>query len=127
MADSPLISNEQFSAGGMDSVRGYYESQVLGDNALFASLQLQTGNLITGVDWLKTSTAFAFLDGAWLHLRKALPGEEQNSQLYGTGFGFNLRAWRSLVSDVDVAWALKDAGTIDRGHARADFRLAYEF
>ena len=127
VADSPLISNEQFSAGGVDSVRGYYESQVLGDNALFASVQLQTGKLIRNVDWLDTSTAFVFLDGAWLHLLKALPGEQQNSQLYGVGFGFNLRAARKLVSDVDLAWALKDAGTINKGDTRADFRLAYEF
>jgi len=28
--DSPLISNEQFTAGGSESVRGYYESQALG-------------------------------------------------------------------------------------------------
>ncbi len=127
VADSPLISNEQFSAGGVESVRGYYESQVLGDNALFTSLELQTSNLINNIDWLETSTGHVFLDGAWLHLLKALPGEQQNSQLYGAGFGFNLRAARKLVSDVDLAWALKDAGTINKGDARADFRLAYEF
>ena len=42
IADQPLISNEQFAAGGADSVRGYYEAQLLGDSGLQGSLQLSS-------------------------------------------------------------------------------------
>jgi hemolysin activation/secretion protein len=127
LTDMPLISNEQYSAGGVESVRGYYESQLLGDNALSASIELQTGNLIKNTDWLKSSTGQVFLDGAWLHIINALPGEPQDSYLYGTGVGMNLRAADHLVSDLYLAWALRDAGSINKGDARADFRIAYEF
>ncbi len=42
LADQPLISNEGFSIGGLDSVRGYAESQALGDSGVRASMQLET-------------------------------------------------------------------------------------
>src|SRR5690606_40821982 len=38
----PLISNEQFSIGGWDSVRGYYESQELGDDGVSGQFNLES-------------------------------------------------------------------------------------
>ena len=40
IADRPLVSLEQFSAGGAVSVRGYNEERILGDNGIFLSLEL---------------------------------------------------------------------------------------
>ena len=34
VADQPLVSDEQFSAGGLDSVRGYLQASATGDNGL---------------------------------------------------------------------------------------------
>ncbi len=34
IADGPLVSSEQFSIGGLDTVRGYLESETLGDNGV---------------------------------------------------------------------------------------------
>lgn len=41
LADEPLLSLEQFSIGGMQSVRGYRENQLLRDNGVFASAELR--------------------------------------------------------------------------------------
>ena len=41
LADSPLLSLEQFSIGGAQSVRGYRENQILRDNGVFASAELR--------------------------------------------------------------------------------------
>ncbi len=41
LSADPLLSSEQFSLGGLQSVRGYRENQVLRDNGLFASAELQ--------------------------------------------------------------------------------------
>jgi len=41
-ASEPLISNEQFGAGGVNSVRGYQEGQVFGDTGWHVSLEQQT-------------------------------------------------------------------------------------
>ena len=40
IANGALISNEQYAAGGMESVRGYKESEVFGDNAFHATVEL---------------------------------------------------------------------------------------
>jgi hemolysin activation/secretion protein len=45
----PLISNEQFGAGGVNSVRGYREGEVFGDNGWRVSLEQQTAPHNVGV------------------------------------------------------------------------------
>lgn len=44
-SDQPLISNEQFRIGGSTSVRGYLESQELGDYGYIAALEFETPKL----------------------------------------------------------------------------------
>ncbi len=41
-ADNPLISNEEFSVGGMDTVRGYDESETLGDYGYALQLEVRS-------------------------------------------------------------------------------------
>ena len=41
LSDEPLLSLEQFSLGGMQSVRGYRENQLLRDNGVFASAEVR--------------------------------------------------------------------------------------
>ena len=48
-ADSPLVSNEQFGAGGAESVRGYYESQSLGDDGVIGNLELRSPSYVKHV------------------------------------------------------------------------------
>jgi hemolysin activation/secretion protein len=41
LADRPLVPLEQFSIGGIDSVRGYRQDLLLADNGIFASAELR--------------------------------------------------------------------------------------
>ena len=41
-SDSPLVNNEQFSLGGVDTVRGYLEAETLGDSGAAGSLELHS-------------------------------------------------------------------------------------
>ena len=41
ISDRPLLALEQFSIGGMQSVRGYRENELLRDNGVFASAELR--------------------------------------------------------------------------------------
>jgi hemolysin activation/secretion protein len=45
VADGPLVSSEQFSAGGLDTVRGYLESETLGDNGVVGNIELRSPNI----------------------------------------------------------------------------------
>ncbi len=45
VADGPLVSSEQLSIGGLDTVRGYLESEVLGDNGVVGSVEFRSPNV----------------------------------------------------------------------------------
>lgn len=45
VADGPLVSSEQFSIGGLDTVRGYLESEVLGDSGVVGNIELRSPNV----------------------------------------------------------------------------------
>lgn len=48
-ASEPLISNEQFGAGGVNSIRGYQEGQVFGDTGWRVTLEQQTPPHVVGM------------------------------------------------------------------------------
>ena len=41
ITDQPLITNEQMSQGGMDSVRGYPQAEYVGDQGYFVNVELR--------------------------------------------------------------------------------------
>ncbi|MEO0932932.1 MAG: ShlB/FhaC/HecB family hemolysin secretion/activation protein [Cyanobacteria bacterium J06641_2] len=48
LSDKGLLSSEQFTVGGLGSVRGYRQNQLLADNGVFASAEVQIPVLRTG-------------------------------------------------------------------------------
>ena len=48
LSDKGLLSSEQFTVGGLGSVRGYRQNQLLADNGVFASAEVQFPILRTG-------------------------------------------------------------------------------
>jgi len=122
----PLISNEQFAAGGVDSVRGYLEGAAVGDRALRASLELRSADLMPNA-WAGFGSlrAHGFAEGAGLWLVNPLPGQQKQFGLLGTGAGLRLvhPTFGSLA--LDVAWPLRALGSTEarepRLHASGTF------
>jgi hemolysin activation/secretion protein len=108
MADNPLISNEQFSVGGDGSVRGYLQSQGLGDDGVRGSVELRSPSLS---QWMgsyagKHIDDFRFVgfmdDGrAWLH--DPLPQQTTSYQFRSIGFGVTGQALQYLNGSLFVA------------------------
>ena len=103
VSDQPLVNSEQFSGGGLGTVRGYLESEELGDNALFGSVELRTpslGELLgkTVDDW----RLYVFGDGGILGLSDVLPEQKSTFDLASVGAGMRLRAWQHLNGSVDL-------------------------
>lgn len=127
-SDQALISNEQFVAGGVDSVRGYLEATAVGDKAVRTSLELRTDNLAPeGAGWLGALTAHTFFDGAWLRLKNSLPAQRNRDTLTSVGFGLRLQARRYASLSLDVGWPLHDAGQTRAGDARVHASGVIEF
>ncbi len=125
--DSPLISNEQFTAGGAESVRGYYESQALGDDAIQASVELHTPYL-GARSWKSVRDFYAlwFVDAAKLWVLESLPGQAKGYELSSSGIGMRLKVAHINIA-LDAAYPFKAASTVKKGDVRVHFRLAYEF
>ena len=125
--DSPLISNEQFTAGGAESVRGYYESQALGDNGVLASFEVHTPYLGSR-EWKKVKDFHGlwFVEGAKLWITQTLPDQPTGYELSSSGLGLRLKAGH-LNMGLDAAWPFKPTGKVKKGDVRVHFRLAYEF
>lgn len=127
-ADQPLVSNEQFSAGGADTVRGYVEAEALGDDGIVGSFELQHPwawlARIAGLDDLNLHV---FVDAAQLRIKDPLPSQQSSFHLLSNGVGMHFSARRNLSGDLDWAWALKDGPTTRAHDSRGLFRLSYGF
>ena len=123
-----MISNEQFAVGGQQSVRGYYQSQQLGDDGLNVSLELHSPQWqAKSWDVAHALRAHLFFDYASLWIDQALAPSPSTYQLAGTGAGLRLQLFKRWFGEFDWAYPLVKQGTVSVGSQRVDFRLAYEF
>jgi hemolysin activation/secretion protein len=127
-ADSPLISNEQFSAGGAESVRGYTESQQLGDAALVGAFELRWTRLAARwPDHVQELYLAAFAEGAALRVNDPLPEQESSHELSSAGVAARLSARNAWHVALDWARVLKPSGAVDAGDTRVHFSIEYTF
>lgn len=128
IANGPLISTEQYAGGGMENVRGYKESEALGDHALHGTLEcslpdplkrLNVGEKIQTIPYL-------FVDGARLFLSKPLPQQDRHQTLLGTGMGVRGTFFKHLTYELDWAFALKETDRTKKDH-RFHFKLKAQF
>jgi hemolysin activation/secretion protein len=123
----PLISNEQFAIGGMDSVRGYLESEELGDLGFSGSVELRTPSLGAWPRHVSQLYLFAFCDAGVVSIIDPLPGQARRSDLSSWGLGFRFNGFGGLQAILDWAYPLVPAANTDAGDSRLDFRVRYDF
>lgn len=132
ISSEKLIATEQFTIGGVDSVRGYLESTELGDNGAFASLELRTPQLKQYIsqhlfsDYIKDFYAFGFVDAGVTRVYDATNGDSTRD-LLSAGLGFKLKSTGGLFTNLDYAHAYNDAVQVDKGDDRLHFRVGYEW
>ena len=129
VADSPLISNEQFAAGGMASVRGYHEVELLGDDGVSGSLEFYSPDIgdLAGLSWMDELRFMAFTDGAKLWVSSALPGTPSDYHIASAGLGLRAQLWKHLLGEFYWAYPLSPTDQVRVGENRLDFRVAYEY
>lgn len=129
LADQPLVSGEQFGIGGVDSVRGYLQSEAIGDRGASAQIELHSPALAPriGVNALSRFELLAFVDAGHVSLRETTADQQDEFDLVGVGLGARLDLFRRVHSQLDYAWALRDAPATDSGHPELHFSLRSEF
>ncbi len=125
-ASGPLISSEQFSVGGRDSVRGYLEAEALGDDGARLGVQLSTPR-VTPAAWPVAVNALAFYDAGWVHTQEALPGQISTTVLASVGVGLRAKAGKAMTAALDFARTLRQGLRTDKDASRLHVSVGMEF
>ena len=124
VAAQPLINNEQYSAGGMENVRGYLESEALGDNAVHGTVELSFPDPLQKTGLKNFSLVpFVFYDIAYLKTIDPQPGQNSTSTLDGTGAGIRGSFMTNFEYEVDWAVAMQPTARIPRDDERIYFKV----
>ena len=126
---SELISNEQFSVGGIDTVRGYFESEALGDYGVAAQFELRSPSfgehIASSVDDARVKVFFDLGRADVLH---PLAGQERSASLASAGVGVNFAIWKTFKGTCDFAMPLRvGPSTTHTKNIGAFFSIAGEF
>jgi hemolysin activation/secretion protein len=88
-ADQPLVSTEQFGAGGVNSVRGYHEGEVFGDNGWHVSLEQKTPPYAVG--YVSANNPLIVRGSVYMDYAETFlldpQGQPGRTSLWGVGIG----------------------------------------
>ena len=102
-ADQPLVNSEQFSGGGLGTVRGLLESEVLGDNGLLGTVELRSPSLSSILGKAVDEWRFyVFSDGGILTQDDPLVEQAYQYNLLSVGAGTRIKLVAHLNGSLDV-------------------------
>jgi hemolysin activation/secretion protein len=133
-SEDVLVSLEQFSIGGADSVRAYPGSEYMADKGFFTSLEW-----ITPVPFVADKVAFkgrtwgqvlqlsAFVDYAKGYKNSALASEVEKQKLSGAGIGVRFAPFENVELNMSVAKAIGDTPPSNGREPQIFLDLIYQF
>jgi hemolysin activation/secretion protein len=128
IANEPLVSSEEMSGGGQQTVRGYLESETVGDNGEFASLELRGPSVLK---WLGRKDGdwrfFVFGDAGRLTLLQPLPDQQSEFSLASVGIGTRLVLGDHLSGSCDAADPLDGQAYTKAHDIRVNFRVGLDY
>lgn len=131
VATGPLTFNEQFSIGGINTVRGYFEGEYVGDTGWNAGLELRTPQIsfklpvgdTTQQTWVR---GIVFTDFAQLFQLDGVAVADRR-ELWGTGFGVSASLNNVMDLKITVGWPLMETINSGRGEPRATISIGGQF
>lgn len=142
LADGPLVSSEQFSLGGLDTVRGYLESEALGDDGVAGTLELRSpdvGDLLqkhlkseTGEGTPRFTTFnewrfFLFTDAGQAVVLKPLPDQQSRFDEWSYGVGTRFKFFEHISGLVVCSMPMISQTSTRANNPRVNFRIWGEF
>ena len=126
-SSQPLVSNEQFAAGGVGTVRGYLEAEALGDSGILGSVELRSPSLLGTKRKDSEWRFYAFVEGGMLVLREALPEQDSRFELASIGLGTNVQIFEYFTGSLDIGFPLTSLTATQAGDSRLSFKVSAEF
>ena len=124
-----LVAGEQFGIGGIDSVRGFLEREVVNDHGYRGTIEGYTPDLAALTDWLTgyRVRGVLFYDWGRVTRMEPLPSEPFRQSIASTGFGVRLSRGVNLSLRLDYAVVVDKGGLQNRGDGRMHMTFAYIF
>jgi hemolysin activation/secretion protein len=125
-----LVPAKMTSFGGMYSVRGYDEYEIVADGGILASVQYEydlvrhsrTVESGTGtseyIESLKKLAPLAFFDYGRTKVKSPVPGEKGNQTLYSIGVGLAFDVGNNFSGALYYGYPLKDTDDTNKGKGR---------
>ena len=127
-ADSALVTNEQFSLGGAGTVRGYFQSEGVGDDGVTGQFELRSPSLASTLgSFVDELRLFGFVDAGYVRVRSVLAEQTGSFTLVGAGAGARFQFLRYLRGDVAYGFALTDGNPTRTGDGLLVFSVKAEF
>jgi len=124
-----LVAGEQFGIGGIDSVRGFLEREVVNDNGYRGTVEAYTPDLAGMTKWLDgyRMRGVFFYDWGQVTRLEPVPPEAIRQTIASAGFGARLSRGTNLSLRLDYAVVVDEGGLQGRGDGRLHMTLAYIF
>lgn len=123
LSDSPLVSSEQFAAGGMSSVRGYLSAETTGDYGALASLEWRTAPYNKFAPALDELRFYLFTDAAYLRLRQPQVEQAASFTLASLGFGTSFKLTDYVRGRLEFGYPLRDGPSTRARSPRINFSV----
>ncbi|OGA45603.1 MAG: hypothetical protein A3G25_04355 [Betaproteobacteria bacterium RIFCSPLOWO2_12_FULL_63_13] len=124
-----LVAGEQFGIGGIDSVRGFLEREVVNDHGYRGTVEAYTPDLAGMTKWLDGYRMRGVLFYDWGRVTRLQPllSEPFRQNIASAGFGARLSRGTNLSVRMDYAVVIDKGGLQGRGDGRLHMTLAYIF
>ncbi len=124
----PLVSSEQLSLGGVNTVRGYLESEALGDYGAALQAELRSPSIDQMIGGpVNSLRVHAFFDAGVASIHNPLPQQVNSYTLSSAGVGARIRVYDYLNGSLEDAVVLSPGPVTRSGTNRVLFRLYGDF
>jgi hemolysin activation/secretion protein len=128
LSDSPLVTNEQFGVGGHSTVRGYFQSEAVGDDGLFGNLELRSPSLASALGGiLDEARVYLFSDAGYVSVRSPLTDQRGHYTLVSIGAGARVQLFRYVKGQIAYGHALTRGSATKPGDGQLVFSVKSEF
>ena len=126
VANQPLVSSEESSGGGEQTVRGYLESETVGDEGIFGTVELRSPSVkMMGKE--REWHFYVFGDAGELKVIDPLPQQTARFSLSSFGVGSRLSLFDHVNGGCDLAYPLKNQTYTQAHQLQFRFRMGLDY
>ena len=142
-SDERLVPAKMTTFGGLYSLRGYQEDEIVADGGILISGQYEfdlvkagkanrdkqeiAGGSEVKKPLLRKLAPLAFIDSGRAKIKKAAPGELAVHELCSVGTGLIIETEINFSAGIYYGWALRGTGETDRGDGRLNMSFMMRF